>query len=131
MKSDSIKQFVALRESLQQERTALLARLAEINRALGTASPPAADASDAAPAKRGRPPGSRGRGLKRMKNPMSLREAIAMATKKKPLDRHEILAAIAKLGYRFATSNPMNTLCSVLYAKGQYTNTNGKFAPAK
>lgn len=127
MKSDSIKQFVALRDSLQQERTALLARLAEINRALGTTSV----ASAAAPAERGRPPGSRGRGLKRMKNPMSLREAIAMATKKKPLDRHEILAAIAKLGYRFATSNPMNTLCSVLYAKGQYKNTNGKFAPMK
>ncbi|MBI3880336.1 MAG: hypothetical protein HY301_09780 [Verrucomicrobia bacterium] len=126
MKSASVKQFLALRESLQSERATILARLREIDRALGGVS---ASVPAAAPAKvDGR---TLRRGLKRMKNPMSLKAAIAVVTKARPLSKDDILKGIAKLGYRFATSDPLNTLNSVLYAKKQYKNTDGKFAPAK
>ena len=51
-------------------------------------------------------------------------------TRGRPLMKKEILKAIAKLGYRFATKDPLNTLNALLYAKKQFKNQNGKFSPA-
>ena len=45
--------------------------------------------------------------------------------------KQEILDAIHKLGYRFTTKNPMNSLGVILYGKNpRFKNENGRFSPA-
>lgn len=121
----SIKQFVAMRQSLLAEKKVLQDRLAEIEAALGVneVSVPAV----AAPAIRAVAP-SRRTG-KRIRNVLSLKAAVVKVTKDKAMTKDEILAAIAKLGYRFNTDNPVSSLNSVLYAKKQFKNVGGKFSP--
>jgi hypothetical protein len=125
----TIKQFVAMRESLQAERDQLLARLAEINAALGIgnaapAAPAAVAVSAARAARQTRRTG------KRIRNILSLKAAVTKVTKEKAMTKDEILGAIAKLGYRFNTANPVSSLNSVLYSKRQFKNVGGKFSPA-
>ena len=106
---DTLKQYVALRSGLVAEKSALEARLREVNKALGESSPAAvvavaASSAAVAPAKRrGRPPGAakaagaaaakpaaaaaapkaagagRGRGRGRSGNGSSLKEAAVKA----------------------------------------------------
>lgn len=120
MSLTSVKQFVALRNSLVEEKSQLEARLREINQALGL---PAAVVAAAAPAaaavpgkRRGRPPGSgKGKRAPRVVNPMSLLDAVAKVVAAKPLTKPEILKALAGVGYKFATKDPMNSLNANLY----------------
>jgi hypothetical protein len=134
MKIDNIKQYINLRDSLVQEKAQLEERLQQINRALGAesaasapsgpapaAASPSASARPAGKSKRGRPtPGG-----------MSLRDAVLTATAGGPLNKQEILDAIHKLGYRFTTKNPMNSLGVILYGKNpKFHNENGRFSPA-
>jgi len=120
MKVDSVKQFLALRASLQNERSRLEARLAEINRALGQLPAPAS-----APAAKRLPFSARAI------NTMPLKEAVVKVTRDRPLTKPEILKAIKKLGYRFKARNPLNSLNVTLYTKGNFRNVNGKFSPLK
>ena|SRR2546426_5758347 len=121
MKTDPLKQYVALRDSLLQEKAGLEQRLSQISQALsGEASPPVVSSR-----------GLARRALPRTKNKLSLKQAITQVTRAKPLSKPEILAAIKKIGYRFATDDPMNSLGSVLYVKGQFKNENGRFTPAR
>ncbi len=116
---DIIKQFLSSRDSLQQEKAALENRLTQINRALSTqtnAAPTVAPKRKAAA---------------RVVNKLSLREAIVQATQAKALSKLEILAAVKKLGYRFATKDPMNSLGATLYNPKKFKNTGGKFTAAK
>ena len=143
MKRDPLKQFVSLRNALQQRKQELESELVHINRALGvqsTAAPAAAPAVAPAPvaavavARRGRKPGavkvaSKVAG-KRARNEVSLKEAVVAATKAKPLAKPEILAAIAKNGYKFSAKNPMNSLNTLLYSDKGFKNHGGKFGPA-
>jgi hypothetical protein len=117
MKNDRIKQYVALRDSLLKERAGLVARLDEIEKVLaaGTAAPVA----------------SAPRGGGRIRNPMSLRQAIVTVTKDRPLTKQQILDAIHKLGYRFISPHPINSLNAVLYANRKFKNAGGKFSPAR
>jgi hypothetical protein len=118
-RSDSLQQFVALRSALVQERGNLQKRLQEIDRVLGgrEVSPPAI------------PRGTIARS-KRLKNALSLREAVAKAVGKKPLSKDEILAGVQKLGYRFGGKAPIKSLEVFLYTAGKKTlrRVNGKFA---
>lgn len=120
MRSDSIKKYIVLRDSLLREKTSLETRLAQINQALtvdGTG----------APKRRGKR-GSKNR--RRSRNRLSLKAAVTQVTKAKPLSKPEILAAIKKLGYRFTAANPINSLNTVLYSNRQFKNLGGKFSPA-
>lgn len=119
MKNDRLKEFVSLRESLLNEREQILKRLEDIDRALGD----------------GRHTGlhpihpQAGRGT--LQNPLSLKEAVIKVTSAKPLSKNDILAGIHKLGYRFTTTNPINSLNVVLYGKRpKFKNIDGKFTPA-
>ena len=117
MKVDSLKEYVNLRESLLKEKTSLEARLERINEALGFGPAPAM-----APARKVSPP------ARKRENKLSLREAVIAATKAKPLTKQEILQAVEKLGYRFNTKNPMNTLNVLLYThKTTFANEGGKW----
>ena len=117
MKTDALKQFITLRESLLKEKAALETRLAQINKALDLETSPVPSAKQA------------GKKSVKIVNPMSLKEAITRATSAKPLAKKEILNAIQKLGYRFATDDPMKSINVVLYSKRHFKNENGKFSP--
>jgi hypothetical protein len=145
MKNDKLKQFVSLRTQLMKDKAELEARLAEINKALGAVS---ALSTPAAPEKvavrRGRPPGKaaagaasatvdktivRRRGV-RLKNAMSLKEAVLTVTKAKPMSRPDILKDVLALGYKFKTKDPLNSLGTLLYSDKAFKNNGGIFGPA-
>jgi hypothetical protein len=127
MKHDLLKQFAVVRSSLMQERESLQGRIAEINRVL------AGNATVKLP--RGRraalPPAApvRRRRRTRVKNAMSMREAIRKVTSVKPMTRKEILVAIRKIGYKFNTKDPLNSIGVYLYNKRFFKSANGKFSP--
>lgn len=122
MKLTDVNKYVALREALAKEKTALEARLAAINAAL-EGKPPAA------PSKPGPKPGPRSR--KRAKNEMSMKEAVVKALAAKPLSRTELLQAVLKLGYKFTAKDPLNSLSTLLYSDKSIKNTDGKFTVGK
>lgn len=129
---DTLKQYVALRSGLVAEKSALEARLREINRALGegAAAPATAAAVVAAPAaRRGRPPASaapaaaapsgkgKGRGRGRSTTGGSLREAAVSALQGgKSLSRQELLKSVMDSGYKFTAKDPLNSLSTLVYS---------------
>lgn len=130
MKNASVKKFVALRDALLKEQAALVARLAEIEQALGdsdvkVAAPKKATAPAPAPAKAKAPV------KRRARNAMSLKEAVLKVTSSKALTKAEILTAVEKIGYKFSTKDPGNSLNTVLYSGKTFKNNDGKFSPAK
>lgn len=136
MKNDLLKQYVSLRDSLTKEKAVLEARLAEINRALGTSAAAGASAVVAAArggaakaaAKVGRPAGKT---RKRAQNEKSLRDTVAGVLAQKPLNRQEILDAVLKTGYVFSAKDPLNSLSTLLYTdKKTFKNKDGKFSVA-
>jgi hypothetical protein len=116
MRADSLQQYLSLRESLMRERNELQQRLNDINQVLGGEVP--------GPFKGG----ARGRGRKR--SGVSLREAV-MQVAKSPLTKEEILQRVQTLGYRFNTTNPLNSLGVILYGKNpRFHNEGGRFSVA-
>jgi hypothetical protein len=129
MKLDVIKQFVILRKSLLTEKAKLEARLHEISKALTHNS--VIDVLTASPKQRRASRKPRAKGLKRAKNALSLKAAVLKVTQK-PMSKAEILAAVKKLGYKFTTKAPLNSLGVILYGKQpKFRNDNGKFSVAK
>jgi hypothetical protein len=121
---DLLQKYHALRSALTKERDAIQKRLKELNAVFGgestaTVAPPPVR-------KLGRPPGRPAR----VKNQMSLREAVLKVLSATPISRDELLAAVQKAGYRFASTNPLNSLQTFLYGSGKklVKNVNGKFA---
>ncbi len=138
MKSDSLQQYVPHLESILNEKAELEKRLDEIGQILqllqskesSSSTPsPSGGAKQARAAKKVSKVGVRARA----QNKLSLREAIRQATARKPLTKVEIVEAIGKLGYKFSTSNPLNSLSSVLYGgKKEFQNVGGgRFSPTK
>lgn len=137
--NDPLKQFTALKASMQAERARLVARLAELDQALGIIGASAAPAPVAAvvkavkgpkvkaPKAAGKPAG------KRVKNELSLKEAVLKVLAAGPLSKEQILAAVAKLGYQFNAGKPINSLNTLLYGskKPKFKNTDGAFSVAK
>ena len=125
---------MAMRAALAQEKAALEARLAAINRALdgNTASPTASPT-----AKPGRKPGAKPgpkpvvRRGPRAKNSMTMKEAIVQALGNKSLGRKELLEAVLKVGYKFSAKDALSSLSTVLYMDKAFKNTDGKFSLAK
>lgn len=145
MKSDKLKKFVSLLDGLLKEKTALEARLQEINKALGvSAAPaqkaPAASAVAAAPAPRkvGRPrkvpgapaavkapkaPKAAKGSRKRAENSASLKDTvIAILKEKKSLGRKELLDAVIGGGYKFTATDPLNSLSTLIYSNRKIFN---------
>jgi hypothetical protein len=118
---DKLQQYLASLEALRVEKAELEARLAKIEAAL-------ASAEGAKGGRPGRP--ARARGAHRRRNGLSLREVVAQVTRHRPLSKPQILQAVQKTGYKFATSDPMNSLNAMLYAPvNGFRNVNGRFTP--
>jgi len=119
MKFDSIKQFAKLRDSLAAEKSQLERRLSEINVVLGRPTGEGSRRDGVEAPRRGR-----------ARNGLSLKAAIIQATAKKALTKEEILAAVKKAGYKFATKRPIATLNAYLYQKGNFVRRDGRFSAA-
>jgi hypothetical protein len=63
---------------------------------------------------------------------MSLREEVLQVMANRHLTRQEIVEEVQKIGCRFKTSNPLNTLSSVVYGKNPNfrKDTKGRFSAA-
>jgi len=119
--SDKLHKYLASLQELRAEKNELEARLEKINEAL-------AEAPGARVRGGRRSAGRRGPGRRR--NGLSLRAAVVQVTKSRALTKPEILEAVKKIGYKFATKDPMNSLNAMLYAPAnKFRNQNGKFAP--
>lgn len=127
MKSD-IRKYISLRDSLMQEKTRLENRLQEINDALGQGTSPIANTSSGAPPPSPKFGSRRGRG--RASGGLSLRDAVLQVTARGALSKEDILNGVKQLGYRFSTSNPLNSLGVILYGKNpKFKNDGGRFSP--
>ena len=120
---DPVAQLANLRTALERERTDLLKRLNQIEEALNGAGSPAAFIKAG---------GGRGRRGPRARNKLTVREAIAKATASKPLGLAEIVVAVRKIGYKFTSKNPQNSVGAYLYGadgRKHFKRVDGKFAP--
>jgi hypothetical protein len=148
MKDNSIQQYIALRDSLLNEKTVLEARLVQINRALsGEVSAPetpktkgkgrvkaprvakVAKAPKVAKVAKAKKKSATRGGARVIRNKVNLQTAVAQVTKGKAMTKEEILAGLDTIGYKFTAKNPINSLNTVLYAKNKFKRANGKFSP--
>jgi hypothetical protein len=118
MRNDPLQQYAKLRRQLLEEKTKLEARLNEISQVLGSEGiqtrPAATVQTQESPSK----PKARRRRRYGARNTITMREAILEALSDRPLSRKELLKAVQAIGFRFTTKNPLNSISSVLYAKG-------------
>jgi hypothetical protein len=120
MKIDNLRRYIGLRDSLISEKSNLEQRLRAINEALGQPSLTSATPSSIG-GRRGRP----------ARGAISLRDAVLQVTSRSPLTKDEILKAVQGLGYKFSTSNPLNSLGVILYGKNpRFKNEQGRFSAA-
>lgn len=124
MKQTSIKQFLKLHSQLTQEHAYIIGRLKEVEEALGSFETVAQSPAVVEGKRRGPKPGSK----RKIKNEMSLKDAVVKVLGKSMLTKEQILAAVQKTGYRFRTKTPLNTLTVVLYGKSpKFKRQDGKF----
>jgi hypothetical protein len=128
---DSVQQFTNLRAALVSERETLRKRLQQLDAALAGIGTGAAPRAQEKAARRSVKPSAR---PSRASNTMSIREAVAKVTARKPLSVREIVEAVQKIGYKFTSSDPVNSVGAYLYgAHGRklFKRADGKFSPAK
>jgi hypothetical protein len=129
--TDAIKQFTASRAHLVSERHRLQQRLQKIEEVLGYGENVGSlagsrlafrtGANTVRTAKRSRP-----------RNALNIREAVGKVTANKPLGLNEIVEAVQKIGYKFATQNPANSVGVFLYGtegRKHFKRVNKKFSP--
>jgi hypothetical protein len=154
MKMDDVRRYIDLRDSLRREKSELEERLKQLNEALGetsgmiessggegdsgasetTSVPSGRGAKSSAPSQAASASrATTGRGGRRGRRPssgLSLRDAVLQVTASGPKTKDEILDGIEKLGYKFSTNNPKNSLGVILYGKKpRFKNDDGKFSP--
>src|SRR5687768_13268044 len=118
MKPDALTQYVSLRDAIFAEREQLIARLREIDQALGSMGLRASDGFYGPRTPTGR-----------VRNEMSLKDAVFKVIDGKALTKHEILDAVLRLGYQFSTDDPLNSLGVILYGKNpKFKNIGGRFS---
>src|SRR5258708_2573786 len=128
MRLDPLQQYAKLHKQLTEEKSQLEIRLNQIKQVLGGESTPAQIPQSSVPTAAPVQPSKR-RGRKpKAANQMSMREAVLKALSHGPLARKELVPAVEAVGYKFTTSNPLNSIGSVLYAKnGPVNSKGGKF----
>ncbi len=144
---DAIKQYLEVRQKLIDTKAELIAKLEAIDQLLsntGNLDKVNDKATGAKPkGKPGRKPGRKPNKVAgspsasksstrsrspRQANKLSVREVVSRALSQGSLDRKAIMESIKELGYRFTTSNPLNSLNASLYqlAKRGIISKSGK-----
>lgn len=112
---DGLKQFVELRDAIFAEREQLLVRLREMDEALGAMGLRGKDNYFGPKTPTGR-----------VRNELSLKDAVLKVIEGKSMTKHEILDAVLTLGYQFSTDDPLNSLGVILYGKKPKFKRDGK-----
>jgi hypothetical protein len=121
MKPDALKQYVSLRDAIFAEREKLITRLREIDESLGAMGLRGRDSYYGPRTPTGR-----------VRNELSLKEAVFKVVEGKALSKHEILDGVLRLGYQFSTDDPLNSLGVILYGRNpKFNNEGGKFSLQK
>lgn len=129
MRNDSLQQFVKLRQQLTQECGQLEQRLRQISDALGEMPLPSVSAMQGATSSASAQPARRGR--RAAAGGQSLREHVIHVLQEGAKTKEELLDAVQKRGYKFSTSNPLNSLGVILYGKNPKLNrVDGRFSLA-
>jgi len=116
--NDALKQYVALRDLILSEREQLITRLREMDEALGAMGLRGRDTYYGPRTPTGR-----------VRNEMSLKDAVLKVIRGKQLTKHEILDSVLGLGYQFSTNDPLNSLGVILYGKSpKFKNEAGRFS---
>lgn len=116
---DALKNYTALRDSIFAEREKLIARLREIDDAIG---PQALRGQDNYGPRT--PTG-------RTRNEMSLKDTVIEVLKGKTLTKREVLDAVIAKGYVFSTHDPLNSLGVILYGQKKLIKSErGRFSLA-
>ena len=137
MKAETIELYQRLRAALQQElgdiereRDDRKERIAAIEVAIQGS---AATASSPRGRKKGASSPSAGSAAHRgprADNQMSLKEAIIKVTTDHPLTKEQVLEEVQRIGYKFSTDKPANSVNQALYGdKPGFKNEGGKFSP--
>ncbi|HAQ99565.1 MAG: hypothetical protein ACJ0BN_13335 [Limisphaerales bacterium] len=111
---EKLKMFLEKRDSLLQTRARILEKIREIDHLLGNGGNSTTSKF--------------GQRTKRPKNELKLREAIGKALADGPKNRNMILEAVQGMGYRFSTSNPLNSLSAALYTNKQFVKDGQLFS---
>ena len=115
---NTLKRFVALRDEILSEREQIVIRLREVDAVLGSMGFRAGALFYGPRTTTGR-----------IRNEMSLKEAVLKVIDGKALTKHQILDAVLALGYQFSTDDPLNSLGVILYGKNpRFKNEHGKFS---
>jgi hypothetical protein len=121
MKANALKEYVAVRDAIFAEREQLIARLREMDEALGTSALRGRDSYYGPRTPTGR-----------VRNGKSLKEVVLEIVEGKALNKHDILDAVLRSGYQFSTDDPLNSLGVILYGKNpKFENNGGKFSLPK
>ena len=132
---NNLRTFVTLRRQLTEERLHIESRLREINEALGDL--PASSSSSGQPQAPSSPTqssaganrGLTGRAGARAGAGQSLREHVLAVLQAGPKTKEDVLSAVLSRGYKFSTSNPLNSLGVILYGKNpRFHRANGMFS---
>src|SRR5262245_8358300 len=103
MKMDALKQYQTIRERLLNEKREIEARLSALSQALGQNSGPTGSTANSVPTRPA--PGK------------SLKSLVFEVLANGALSKEEVLAKIHERGYKFQTSDPLNSLGTILYGK--------------
>jgi hypothetical protein len=123
MKSDNLEEYILLRDQLAEEKASLESRLYRINEALGSIQNSPASYSEPTS---GRPQGRRGRPAA---GGVSLKSLVLEVLSSGGKTKEEVLKAVQQRGYRFSTSNPLNSLGVILYGKNpKFARNAGRFS---
>lgn len=120
-KPNALKDYVAVRDAIFAEREEIIARLREIDEALGTMALRGKDSYYGPRTPTGR-----------VRNDKSLKDIVLEVIDGKALSKHDILDAVLRAGYQFSTDDPLNSLGVILYGKNpKFENDGGKFSLPK
>jgi hypothetical protein len=113
IRKDILKEFTSLQQELGDERRRIQSRLAQLDRVLSLTVAATAGVPNVPSPQNGNQAPRR----ERVQNKLSMREAIEEATAQRPLAVRDIVDAVQRLGFRFRSTNPVNSIGAYLYGK--------------
>jgi hypothetical protein len=118
MNPSPMSKLKSLHSSIIRERESLVARLREVDAALASMGVTTTQRIYGMHTPTGR-----------TRNKLSLRKTVIQILQGKAMTKEEILDAVIRAGYVFATDDPMNSLGVILYGRNpKFKKTGGKFS---
>ncbi|MBN8246142.1 MAG: hypothetical protein J0L84_01715 [Verrucomicrobia bacterium] len=121
MTANPLKEYARLRQVILARKAAIESELQELERTLAQiAFPPDDQSLPRVPLEK----------PKRVRNSMSLGDAVFAVTQSAPLSKDEILTALDRMGYRFPEkATPRDEVASVLQLDQRFEESNGRYGP--